>query len=76
MRLRSDDGAHATRPALSRCGRALRVGDTLIVWKFDRLGRSLRDLTTILDDLSTGVKSHPLTEAVDTATPTGRGMGR
>ena len=35
-------GASAKRPALSRCLRALRAGDTLIVWKLDRLGRSLR----------------------------------
>jgi len=50
-------------------------GDTLIVWKLDRLGRSLRDLITMLDDLrARGVKFHSLTEAIDTATPTGRAM--
>jgi DNA invertase Pin-like site-specific DNA recombinase len=68
-------GAHAKRPALLRCLRALRAGDTLIVWKLDRLGRSLRDLITMLDDLrARGVKFHSLTEAIDTATPTGRAM--
>jgi DNA invertase Pin-like site-specific DNA recombinase len=68
-------GAHAKRPALSRCLRALRAGDTLIVWKLDRLGRSLRDLITMLDDLRVrGVKFHSLTETIDTATPTGRAM--
>jgi DNA invertase Pin-like site-specific DNA recombinase len=68
-------GARAKRPALSRCLRALRAGDTLIVWKLDRLGRSLRDLITMLDDLrARGVKFHSLTEAIDTATPTGRAM--
>jgi DNA invertase Pin-like site-specific DNA recombinase len=47
----------------------------LIVWKLDRLGRSLRDLITMLDDLrARGVKFHSLTEAIDTATPTGRAM--
>jgi DNA invertase Pin-like site-specific DNA recombinase len=40
------------------------------VWKLDRLGRSLRDLITMLDDLRVrGVKFHSLTEAIDTATP-------
>jgi len=45
------------------------------VWKLDRLGRSLRDLITMLDDLrAPGVKFHSLTGAIDTATPTGRAM--
>ena len=53
----------------------LECGDTLIVWKLDRLGRSLRDLIAMLDDLrARGVKFHSLTEAIDTATPTGRAM--
>src|ERR1035441_2119794 len=68
-------GATSKRPALARCLRTLRPGDTLIVWKLDRLGRSLRDLITMLDDLrARGVKFHSLTEAIDTATPTGRAM--
>ena len=68
-------GATAKRPALVRCLKALQKGDTLIVWKLDRLGRSLRDLITMLDDLrARGVKFHSLTEAIDTATPTGRAM--
>ena len=37
-------GATTKRPALQRCLKALQAGDTLIVWKLDRLGRSLRDL--------------------------------
>jgi DNA invertase Pin-like site-specific DNA recombinase len=41
-------GAHVNRPALARCLKILRPGDTLIVWKLDR--RSLRDLITMLDD--------------------------
>jgi DNA invertase Pin-like site-specific DNA recombinase len=70
-------GATSKRPALARCLRTLRPGDTLIVWKLDRLGRSLRDLITMLDDLrARGVKFHSLTEAIDTATPTGRAMWR
>ena len=63
------------RPALLRCLKALKKGDTLIVWKLDRLGRSLRDLITMLDDLKQrGVKFHSLTEAINTTTPTGRAM--
>jgi DNA invertase Pin-like site-specific DNA recombinase len=68
-------GATAKRPALLRCLKTLQPGDTLTVWKLDRLGRSLRDLITMLDDLRTrGVKFHSLTEAIDTTTPTGRAM--
>jgi len=43
-------GATTKRPALLRCLKALQDGDTLIVWKLDRLARSLRDLVTMLDD--------------------------
>jgi hypothetical protein len=70
-------GATTKRPALLRCLKKLEHGDTLIVWKLDRLGRSLRDLITMLDDLrASGVKFHSLTEAIDTATPTGRAAPR
>jgi DNA invertase Pin-like site-specific DNA recombinase len=65
-------GASVKRPALSRCLKTLRAGDTLIVWKLDRLGRSLRDLITMLDDLrARGVKFHSLTEATTKAKPAG-----
>src|ERR1700674_602658 len=68
-------GATTKRPALLRCLKKLEHGDMLIVWKLDRLGRSLRDLITMLDDLrARGVKFHSLTEAIDTASPTGRAM--
>ena len=68
-------GATTKRPALVRCLKKLEPGDILIVWKLDRLGRSLRDLITILDDLKQrGVKFRSLTEAIDTETPTGRAM--
>ena len=68
-------GATAKRPALLRCLRTLRPGDTLIVWKLDRLGRSLRDLITMLDGLrERGIRFQSLTEAIDTETPTGRAM--
>jgi DNA invertase Pin-like site-specific DNA recombinase len=68
-------GATTKRPALLRCLKALKCGDTLTVWKLDRLGRSLRDLIAMLDDLKhRGVKFRSLTEAIDTDTPTGRAM--
>jgi DNA invertase Pin-like site-specific DNA recombinase len=68
-------GAHVTRPELTQCLKTLNTGDVLIVWKLDRLGRSLRDLIALLDDLKTrGVAFRSLTEAIDTATPTGRAM--
>ena len=68
-------GAHVRRPELTKCLKALAKGDTLTVWKLDRLGRSLRDLIGLLDDLKArGVAFRSLTEALDTTTPTGRAM--
>jgi DNA invertase Pin-like site-specific DNA recombinase len=68
-------GKHVKRPALIRCLKILQPGDTLVVWKLDRLGRSVRDLITMLDDFKTkGIKFQSLTEAIDTETPTGRVM--
>jgi DNA invertase Pin-like site-specific DNA recombinase len=62
-------------PALTRCLKTLRPGDTLIVWKLDRLGRSLRDLITMLDELRAhGIKFRSLTEHIDTEMATGRAM--
>jgi DNA invertase Pin-like site-specific DNA recombinase len=68
-------GATTKRPALTRCLKKLRDGDTLIVWKLDRLGRSLRDLLTMLDELrAQGIQFRSLTEHIDTETPAGRAM--
>ena len=61
------------RPELSQCLLMLRAGDTLIVWKLDRLARSLKDLVEIVQDLNDreiGFKS--LTEAIDTTNSGGR----
>jgi DNA invertase Pin-like site-specific DNA recombinase len=44
-------GAKAERPGLQQAVAYLREGDTLVVWKLDRLGQSLRDLLTIMADL-------------------------
>ncbi len=66
------------RPELENCLRALREGDTLVVWKLDRLGRSLRHLVSIVDDLSErGVGLRVLQGQganIDTTTPAGRMM--
>ncbi len=68
-------GANKNRPQLTKCLKALGAGDTLIVWKLDRLGRSLSDLITMLDDLKgREIAFRSLTEAIDTTTPTGRAM--
>jgi DNA invertase Pin-like site-specific DNA recombinase len=68
-------GAHVRRPELTQCLKSLNAGDTLTVWKLDRLGRSLRDLISLLDELKArGVAFRSLTEAIDTTTPTGRAM--
>src|ERR1035438_7755475 len=68
-------GATIKRPEFKKCLKNLRAGDMLIVWKLDRLGRSLRDLIKTLDDLKEQrVKFRSLTEAIDTETPTGRAM--
>src|SRR5499427_7591655 len=68
-------GATTKRPSLTRCLKKLRDGDTLIVWKLDRLGRSLRDLITMLDELrAQGIKFQSLTEHIDTETAAGRAM--
>ena len=68
-------GATTKRPALLRCLKTLQEGDILIVWKLDRLGRSLRDLIAMLDGFrDRGIRFQSLTEAIDTETPTGRAM--
>ncbi|MCL4432277.1 MAG: recombinase family protein, partial [Epsilonproteobacteria bacterium] len=45
-------GAKDDRPGLDNCLKALREGDTLVVWKLDRLGRNLKHLVSTVDDLS------------------------
>jgi DNA invertase Pin-like site-specific DNA recombinase len=44
-------GRHDARPGLDACLKALRAGDTLVVWKLDRLGRNLRHLVTLVETL-------------------------
>jgi len=45
-------GKKDDRPGLAACLKALRAGDTLVVWKLDRLGRDLRHLVNLVDDLT------------------------
>ncbi|MGI8665053.1 MAG: recombinase family protein [Jatrophihabitans sp.] len=60
--------AQARRPELERALRAVRAGDTLVVWRLDRLGRNLRHLSEVLTELDErGVGLRALTEDVDTA---------
>jgi DNA invertase Pin-like site-specific DNA recombinase len=66
-------GALDTRPELARALDHLRPGDTLVVWKLDRLGRSLRHLIETLGALEQrGVGFRSLQESLDTTTPGGR----
>lgn len=66
-------GGRADRPGLKQALAACQKGDTLVVWRLDRLGRSVRDLSNIVRDLSDrGVGFRSLTEAVDTSTTAGR----
>lgn len=65
-------GARDDRPGLKSCLADLRSGDCLIVWKLDRLGRSLPHLLTIINDLkSRGISFRSLTEQMDTTTAQG-----
>ena len=66
-------GARADRPTLAQVLDQLRPGDTLVVWKLDRLGRSLRHLVDTVTGLADrGVGFRSLQEAIDTTTPGGK----
>jgi len=66
-------GSRAARPEFSKALEALREGDTLVVWKLDRLGRSVKNLVDLVGELQKqGVQFKSLTDAIDTATPSGR----
>ena len=65
-------GARDDRPGLKACLEYLKAGDMLVVWKLDRLGRSLPHLLGIVTDLKArGVAFRSLTEQMDTTTPHG-----
>lgn len=66
-------GAKADRPGLTEALRYLREGDVLVVWKFDRLGRSLPHLIETVSNLQErGIGLRSLTENIDTTTPGGK----
>jgi len=68
-------GGRWDRPELHRLLDQIRKDDVLVVWKLDRLSRSLRDVLAIMDRLSeAGAGFRSLTEAIDTTTPAGRMM--
>ena len=66
-------GSRAERPGLTKALEMLREGDTLVVWKLDRLGRSVKNLVDLVGELhQQGIQFKSLTDAIDTGTPSGR----
>jgi DNA invertase Pin-like site-specific DNA recombinase len=68
----NSSGKNTDRHELENCLKALREGDSLTVWRLDRLGRNLADLVRIVNDLKArGMGFASLTESIDTTTPAG-----
>lgn len=66
-------GAKADRPGLTDALSHLREGDVLVVWRLDRLGRTLKHLIETVNELNDrGIGFKSLTENIDTTTPTGK----
>jgi len=66
-------GVSKKRPGLALLMKDVRPGDTVVVWKLDRFGRSIFDLLKRLEQLDAmGVRFRSLTEAIDTSTSMGR----
>ena len=69
-------GKREDRPGLANCLKALRPGDTLIIWKLDRLGRDLRHLVNTVHDLTGRNIGHKVLTghgaAIDTTTAAGK----
>lgn len=66
-------GKSVGRPELDHCLKALRPGDILVVWRLDRLGRSLPDLVNIVSDLEQrGIGFESLTEKIETSSAAGK----
>ena len=66
-------GARSDRPGLDAVLKAARDDDTLVVWRLDRLGRTMVDLIKLVTDLEgRGVGFRSLTESIDTTTPGGK----
>lgn len=68
-----ESGAKAERPGLLMALEVLRDGDTLVVWRLDRLGRSLKDLIALAEKLeSRGIAFKSLQENIDTSSSGGK----
>jgi DNA invertase Pin-like site-specific DNA recombinase len=66
-------GSKASRPELDRMLEQLRTGDVVVVWRLDRLGRSLKNLIELVEGLAgLGVGFRSLSESIDTTTANGR----
>lgn len=66
-------GMSTTRPGLDSCMASLKTGDVLVVYKLDRLGRSLEHLITVVNDLQmAGIGFQSISEGFDTTTPAGK----
>lgn len=66
-------GSRSDRPGLAKALEMLREDDTLVVWKLDRLGRSVKQLVDLVGQLhKEGIQFKSLTDSIDTATPSGR----
>jgi len=66
-------GTIKSRPGLDKTLEMLRTGDTLVVWKLDRLGRSVKNLISLISDLnSKDIHFKSITDSIDTSTPSGR----
>ncbi|KAB2759537.1 recombinase family protein [Brucella anthropi] len=66
-------GSEFSRPGLSKLLKRLRAGDTLIVWRLDRLGRSLFNLIKLVRELEErGIQFRSMSESIDTGTSGGR----
>ena len=66
-------GTNTERPGLKKALEYMRAGDVLIVWKLDRLGRSLTDLVSTINRLNTESKGFKcLDQSFDTTTPQGK----
>jgi len=67
-------GSKDTRPGLDACLKALRKGDTLVIWKLDRLGRNLKHLIETVEDLNKRGVNFKVIQGnqIDTSTPTGK----
>jgi len=66
-------GTKVDRPGLAKALEQVRAGDTLVVWKLDRLGRTVKNLIDFTEQLHTdGIGFRSLTDQIDTTTPAGR----